>query len=127
MAEEGKSDLEPMKGCPRCGNETSEKILNDIGGCYFCGNADFSEEAYRLPDDSRKLNCSLCGKLVPLKEMHTYNPLFYTFSKKIIVGPFDWVNLCPRCDSETKPTIIKITQARLLARRRRQELVSFKR
>ncbi len=115
-----------MKTCPRCGNETSEEILNNIGGCYFCGNTDFSEEAYRLTDDSRKLNCSLCGRLVTLEEMHRYNPLVYKFSKKIIVGPFDWVNLCPRCDSETKTTIIKITQARLLARRRRQELVTFK-
>ena len=89
-----------MKGCPKCGNETSEGVLNDIGGCYFCGNTDFSEEAHRLPDDSRKLNCSLCGRLVTLEEMHRYNPLFYKFSKKIIVGPFDWVNLCKKCDIE---------------------------
>ncbi len=121
-------DLEPMKGCPKCGNETSEDILNDIGSCYFCGNTDFSEEAYRLPDDPRKLNCSLCGKLVALKEMHRYYPVFYKFSKKIIVGPFDWVNLCPRCDLETNPTFIKKpARALLLARRRRQELVSFRR
>ena len=100
MAEKEKSDLEPMKACPRCDNETSEEIVNDIGGCYFCGNTDFSEEAYRLPDNSRKLNCSLCGRLVALKEMHRYNPLFYKFSKKIIVGPFDWVNLCTKCDLE---------------------------
>ena len=96
-------DLEPVKGCPKCGNETSEDILNDIGSCYFCGNTDFSEEAYRLPDDSRRLNCSLCGKLVTLKEVHSYSPMFYKFSKKIEVGRFDWINLCPKCDSKANP------------------------
>ena len=111
MNKKEKTDLELIKVCPRCENETSEEILNDIGGCYFCGNTDFSEEAYLLRDDSRKLNCSLCGRLITLKEVHSYNPMFYKFSKKIEVELFDWINLCPKCDSEANPkhdfTIIK--------------------
>ncbi len=35
MDEKEKTDLELMSVCPRCENETSEEILNDIGGCYF--------------------------------------------------------------------------------------------
>jgi len=106
-----KSDLESVKVCPRCGNETSEEILNDIDRCFFCGNTDFSEEAYLLPDDSIKINCYLCGGLAASDEMHHYNPMFYKFSKKIDVSPFDWVDLCPECDSEINAkkyfTIIK--------------------
>ena len=100
MDEKEKFDLESVKVCPRCGNKTSEEILKDIGGCFFCENTDFSEEAYRLPDDSIKINCSLCGGLVASDEVHRYNPFFYKFSKKIDVSPFDWVDLCSECDSE---------------------------
>ena len=111
MDKKEKSDLESVKVCPRCGNETSEEILNDIGGCFFCENTDFSEEAYRLPDDSIKINCYLCGGLVVSEEVHRYNPMFFKFSKKIDVGSFDWVDLCSECDSEINAkkyfTIIK--------------------
>ena len=111
MDEKEKSDLEPMKVCPRCDNETSEEILNEVGGCYFCGNTDFSEEAYHLQDDLRKQNCSLCGRLVASKEIHSFNPLFHKFSKKVNVPPFGFVKLCAKCDSEVNVkqdfTIIK--------------------
>lgn len=115
MTGKEKLNLESMKDCPRCGNETSGEILGEIGGCYFCGNTDFSEEAYLLRDDSRKLNCSLCGRLITLTEVSSYNPLFFKFSKRMDVGPFeffkkmkidvrpfDWVKLCPKCVSEIK-------------------------
>ena len=95
-----KSDLESVKFCPRCGNETSEEILKDIGDCFFCGNPDFSEEAYRLPEDSIKVNCYLCGGLADSEEMHRYNATLFGFSKKSDDGCFDWVDLCSECDSE---------------------------
>ncbi len=100
MDEKEKSDLESVKVCPRCGNETSEEILNDIGGCFFCENTDFSEEAYRLPDDSIKINCYLCRGLAVSNEAHRYNPMFFGFSTRKNDGSFDWVDLCSECDSE---------------------------
>lgn len=90
-----------MKTCPSCGNETSEEIVNDIGGCYFCGNTDFSEEAELLRDyEYRKVNCSSCGKLMTTGQGHWYNPLFHKFPKRVRVNPVEGVRLCNECDSE---------------------------
>ncbi len=96
-----RSDLEPIKVCPRCGNETSEEILNEISGCYFCGNTDFSEEAELLRDyEYRKVNCSSCGKLMTTNQGHWYNPLFYKFPKRVRVNLLEGVRLCNECDSK---------------------------
>lgn len=106
MGEREKLDPEPVRVCPRCGNETSKEILNDIGGCFFCGNPDFSEEAYQLLNyPHRKVNCTACGKLMKSGEAHTFNSLLYRFPKRIKINPFEWVILCTKCDLEVAPTL----------------------